>query len=198
MPLKILAATALAAATAASASVPLAFDRAQIGMSLSEWRSLPPPPGVGPATMPTCAPVTGVGPPRAALLGARTTPAELTRCSYETRFGEYVLPHTIRLDDRYRASGVQYLFASGRLAEIRYTASIDAFNDLDAMFTERYGAPARVLRDKVSSPIGPLERVREIWLTPQGSIFLTDPASGDDVQIDVRMVAKDAPSLLAS
>jgi hypothetical protein len=200
----VLAATAaLAAAVAAApaattaASVPLEFDRAQLGMSLADWRSLPPPPGVGPTTVPTCAPVSGVAAVQGVALGVRTTRTDLVSCSYDTRFGHYALAHTIRLDALYRASHVQYLFAAERLVEIRFMASVDAFNDLDALFTQRYGPPVRVVRDKVPNRVGPLQRVRETWRTPQGWVFLTDPA-GDDVQISVRMVASDARSGLAS
>jgi hypothetical protein len=183
--------TALAASMAALGAgraaepAPLSFDGAKLGMAISDWKSLAPPPGVGPDAGPVCTPVNQVVKPNGQALAAALRPTDLQACGYDARFGHVVLPHSIRLDQRYRATGVRYLFEHGRLGEIDFTASIDAYNDVMAMLDRAYGPPSLTTRDWTRTSMGRVPRVRQTWRTAAGAVILVDP-SADPVQLRVQ------------
>ena len=183
---------AMMTASAATAEPAAGFDGATLGMSISDWKALSPPAGVGPDAAPTCVPVTGTGQLPGRPLSAISRPTDEEACAYDSRFGRDVLPHSIQLDARYRASGLRYLFVAGRLDEIDFDASVDAYSDVMAMLKQDFGAPTRTVRDSVRTSMGPFPRVRQTWRTPGGDISLVDPAL-DPVQLSVRFVAAGRP-----
>jgi hypothetical protein len=184
---------AMMTASVAAAEPAASFDGAALGMSISDWKALSPPAGVGSDAAPTCVPVTGTGHLPGPPLSAVSRPTDEEACAYDSRFGHDVLPHSIRLDARYRASGLRYLFVAGRLDEIDFDASVDAYSDVMAMLKQDFGAPTRTVRDSVRTSMGPFPRVRQTWRTPGGDINLVDPAL-DPVQLSVRFTAVGQPT----
>jgi hypothetical protein len=181
----VVAAVVAAGAVRSAEPAPLSFDGATLGMAISDWKSLPPPPGVGPDAGPMCAPLTQVTNPSGHALAAALRPTDAQACGYDARFGHDVLPRSIQLDQRYRATGVRYLFVGGRLSEIDFSASIDAYNDVMAMLTQEYGPPTLTTRDSSRTSLGRFPSLRQTWRTPAGVVTLVDPAA-DPVQITVR------------
>ena len=171
-------------------AAPLSFKDAQLGMTLAEWRSLAPPEGAGADALPACSDdpriVTRAYNPLSATLRA----SDVVDCGYEDLFGQTALPHSILLDARYRANDLQYRFIRGRLAEIRFEASIDAYNDVTAMLEHQYGPPNKMTRDFAHNADGRSARVTQTWWSPSGEIMLVDP-SDDPTQLQVSMTAPD-------
>lgn len=157
-------------------SAPLGFDGATLGMSLADWKTLTPPADAGVDAQPVCTP--------------QPTPGQVA-CAYDSEVGHETLPLQLRLDDRYRARNVAYVFTSGRLTEIRFSTSVDAYSDVVAMLTTRYGPPSRTQRDTIKSEVGRLQRVRQVWRTPAGVVSLADPAP-TPTALTVRMDAAGA------
>jgi len=184
-----------AGAGRAAQATPLSFDGATLGMAISDWKSLRPPPGVGADAGPLCAPVAQVTNPTHHALAVTLRPTDAQVCGYDAQFGHDVLPHSIRLDQRYRATHVRYWFVAGHLREIDFAASIDAYSDVMTMLTHEYGPPTRTIRDWTRTSMGPVPRVRQIWRTAAGTVTLVDPAP-DPVQLEVRFGAA-RPSALS-
>ncbi len=173
------------APTQPQATRPLSFDGAQLGMTVGAWESLSPPPGVGPTAAADCGPGI-VAALRADRIPAAAPAAGQTTCAYDARFGSDVLLHSAKFDDRYRIEGLRYRFTSGRLGEIDFTASTDAYNDIVARLTRDYGAPTSTLRDVMRTSLGRFQRVRQTWQTADGIVTLTDPTD-DPVRLSVRI-----------
>ncbi|HWF76538.1 MAG TPA: hypothetical protein VN694_05110 [Caulobacteraceae bacterium] len=156
------------------AAGPLSFDGAHLGMTIGEWRALAPPPGVGPTAAADCGP--GI---LAALREARVTTAAQgtgqTVCAYDARFGDDVLLHSAKLDDRYRIDALRYRFIGGRLSEVDFTASVDAYNDIVAKLTHDYGRPTSTVRGFTRTSDGRFAEVRQTWRADGGVVTLTDP-----------------------
>jgi hypothetical protein len=163
----------------------LAFDGAALGMTIGAWRSLSPPPGVGPSAAADCGPGV-VAALRLDRIPAPAAASAYTTCAYDARFGDDVLLHSVKLDDRFRIDDLRYRFASGRLSEIDFTASVDAYNDIVARLTHDYGQPAATVRDLLRTPSGRFARVRQTWRTPAGVVSLVDPTS-DPLRLSVRI-----------
>ena len=178
--LSLLGAGAASAAPAGGGA--FAFTGAHLGMSLGDWRALPFPGGPDRRVQPACTGDAGAG--RVALL--EPTPAErksgAVACGYVARYGAVALAQGIRPAKDRSPVQVRYLFVKGRLADIRYRASRDAFDRVTARLKAAYGPPRAVVRDEVSTEIGRLERVHMSWSTPAGSAVLTDPA---DARLDL-------------
>lgn len=169
------------------AATPLSFKDAQIGMTVGEWRSLAPPEGAGPDALAACSNDPRVEAVGASRMSATETASGVVSCSYVSRFGDTVLMRSVELDARYRASDVAYLFDHDRLSEIRFTAPIDAFNDVMAMLQHHYGPPTVTQRDQIQTMDGRFARVSQTWRVPGGAIKLVDPAGGL-TQLEVSMV----------
>jgi hypothetical protein len=178
-------ASAPAKLASAPAGAPLSFDGAQLGMTVAAWKSLPPPPGVGPNAAPDCGPGI-VDALRAQQVKAVQPGAGQATCAYDARFGSQVLLHSAKLDDRYRIDDLRYRFSGGRLGEVDFTASIDAYNDIVDRLSRDYGAPTATLRDEVRTPAGSFARVRQTWRTAAGVVSLTDPTD-DPLRLSVRI-----------
>ncbi|HEY1751974.1 MAG TPA: hypothetical protein VGG29_11965 [Caulobacteraceae bacterium] len=149
------------AAQAPAPAAPLGFAGATLGMSLADWKAQPPPADAGPGAEAVCTPQPAAG---------------QVSCGYDSEVGRTALPRALRLDKRYLARGVAYMFNDGRLTEIRFQSSVDAYNDVMAMLTKRYGPPSHTARDSLKSSIGRLQRVHQVWRTPDGVVTLADPA----------------------
>lgn len=180
--------------SAPPAGGPLSFDGATLGMTVGAWRSLAPPPGVGPSAAPDCGPAVG-DPIRAEQLAPSAPAPGNVTCSYGARFGAEVLLHSAKFDDRFRLDGLRYRFAGGRLSEIDFTTSIDAYNDVVARLTAEYGAPVTIVRDVARTATVRLPRVRQVWRTAGGSVSLTDPSS-DPLRLSVRFADAPGPGRL--
>jgi hypothetical protein len=175
-------------ATAAHAAAPLVFKDAQLGISVGAWRSLAPPEGAGPGAQPACsddARVVGLAHNPLAHLAQQDG---LEACAYVDVLGDWVLPCSVLLDRRHRATGLTYLFDRGQLREIRFNASVDAFNDVMAILRSRYGPPTATVRDTVLMWGSRIARVTETWRTAAGEVRLTDPAL-EPTQLSVALVS---------
>jgi hypothetical protein len=190
-------AVALVGPSPAQTEAPVAFDGAALGMSINDWKSLPLPAGVGPDATPACAPVTTAKPIPGRPLAAMTQRVNEQACAYDARFGHDILPHSIQLDARYRATGLRYLFVAGRLSEIDFSASVDAYSDVMAMLDSGFGTPSRTVRDSVRTSVGLFPRVHQTWRTPGGDVDLVDPGP-DPVALSVRFTAADRPGDLVA
>jgi hypothetical protein len=172
-------------------ATPLSLKGAELGMTLTEWRSLAPPEGVGPDAIPACSDdpriATLAHNPLSAALQARGT----VTCAYLDLLGHTALPNSIHLGGAYRASDLQYLFVRGRLGEIRFKASIDAYSVVTAMLEQQFGPPNQSMRDQVRTADGPFARVVQTWRSPSGEIVLADP-SDEATQLQVSMSSLDA------
>jgi hypothetical protein len=163
----------------------LSFDGAVLGMTIGEWRALSPPPGVGPTAAADCGPGI-VAALRESRVAAAMPAAGQTTCAYDARFGDDVLLHSARLDSRYRLDGLRYRFAGGRLREIDFTASVDAYNDIVAKLTHDYGPPTATVRDVTRTADGRFARVRQTWRAAGGVVTLTDPTA-NPLRLGVRI-----------
>jgi hypothetical protein len=171
-----LAAALSAAAPAKGATSPfVTLNAARLGMSLQAWRALPPA-GAAPGAPPSC---------------AAQPSARIVTCTYASKVGRYVLPNAVPLDRTYQATDIRYVFDGGRLSEVAFRSSVDAYNDLTAVLDKDYGPPTRTAQDQVRSEIGPLRRVRQAWTTPTAQVLLVDP-SADPTKLGVTILLKGA------
>lgn len=158
-----------------AASLPL--EGATFGMSTGAWRAPPVPASAGPTAVPMCwthqQPVSVPG----YTLSAEDKRTDLTTCAYLSRFGSYVLPHSVRLDSRFSATGLRFLFVRDRLSEVEFRTSVDAYNDVMALLTKRFGPPTRTDRDTIVTELGRTPRVRQLWQVRGGKIELVDPSA---------------------
>ena len=172
------AALALLAAGAAGAapnpSGPFDFTGARLGAGLDQWRSQPFPGRTDPRVRPVCSTDAGAG-----AAGLKPTASDLKAgavvCGWFARYGAYLLPEGLRPAPDRRPVQVRYVFVGGRLAQIRYHASKDAFDKMTARFKAAYGQPHAVVRDSIPTELGRMDRVRMSWSSPSGSVTLTDP-----------------------
>ena len=186
-----LLAIAAALVSASANAAPLSFKGAQLGMSLAEWRSLAPPEGAGSDAVPACSDEPRIAALAHNPLSATPRASDSVACAYLDLFGHTALPHSIRLDAKYQANGLQYLFVRGRLVEIRFKASIDAYNDVAAMLEHQYGPPSATTREDAPAADGRLARVIQRWRSPLGEIVLADP-SDEPTQLRVSLSASGA------
>jgi len=182
----VLGLIAAGAASAAPASGgPFAFTGAHLGMSLQSWRAMAFPGRHDPRATPACSSDPGLS----AEAELAPTPAQRRAgalvCGYVARFGRYTLPQGIRPGPGRAPVMVRYVFLNGRLSQIRYRASRDAFDKVTARLKAAYGPPRAVLRDEMKTEIGDIDRVHMTWTSPSGSTVLTDPA---DAHLDLAVV----------
>lgn len=131
------AALALVASAAMASAAPrpaLGFEGARLGMTLKDWRAVPAAPGTGPDAIPICSnedkAVRIPGYP----LSVHEAATGVVVCGYKARFGHQVLNHSVNIGGSFTAQGVAYVFRRGRLDQIRFTASTDAYDDIRNMF----------------------------------------------------------------
>lgn len=176
-----------APAPTARSAQPLSFDGAALGMSVAAWKALPPPPGMATTAAADCGQGIAAALRQARIAAATPAPGHAT-CAYDERFGADVLLDSARLDGRYRIRDLRYRFAGDRLAEIDYTASIDAYDDIVARLSGKYGSPATTVRDVMRTPAGRFPRVRQTWRTGSGVVSLDDPTD-NPLRLGVRMAS---------
>ncbi|HEY5410731.1 MAG TPA: hypothetical protein VIJ94_08380 [Caulobacteraceae bacterium] len=158
------------------------FAGATLGMSLQDWRAAPFPDGPRPHVQAACSNDLGLGQTMALKPTLAERKAGAVVCGYVSRLGRYVLLQGVRPAAKRKPVQVRYVFLAGRLSEIRYRASRDAFDQVTAQLKAAYGPPRAIVRDKMRSTIGNLDRVRMTWAAPFGSAVLTDPA---DARLDL-------------
>jgi len=170
------------ASTGAAATNLLAVNGAQLGMTLEAWQLLPR--GSDSRVNPACFVSARLpsGLPRTV-----TAPSASTLvCSYVARYGKTVLPQSFPLTATFQARSPSYVFVGGRLSQIVFRTSVDAFNALDALFTARFGPPAQTIRDNAALGHGvTVPRVRREWRNAAEDLWVVDPASSLD-QLTVR------------
>ncbi|HEX5265113.1 MAG TPA: hypothetical protein VFW13_16400 [Phenylobacterium sp.] len=159
---------------AGSASLPL--EGATFGMTIDAWKALPPPPSAGPTAAPACWTHEAAVIIPGYRLSAEDRRADLTTCAYVSRYGDVVVPHSVRLDATFRADGLRFLFDKGRLADVEFRTSVDAYSDITAMITGRFGPPSRTVSDTVKTSAGRELRLRQTWRVGEGTIVLVDPS----------------------
>jgi hypothetical protein len=188
----VVPAFAIAAALLAPSAqaAPLSFMSAELGMTLPEWRSLAPPEGAGPDAQPACSDDPRIATLAHSPLSATLQASDIVDCAYVDRFGETALTHSVLLDASSRANDLRYRFIRGRLVEIRFTASVDAYNDVTALLERQYGPPNETTRDAACNTDGCFARVIQTWRSPSGGIVLVDP-SDDPAQLRVSDSAGD-------
>jgi hypothetical protein len=174
-----------------TAAAPLSFEGAVLGMTLGAWKSLSPPPGVGPTAAADCGPGV-VAALRANRIAAATPDAGEATCAYDARFGDAVLLHSAKLDDHDRIEALRYRFTDGRLSEIDFTASVDAYNDIVARLTHDYGPPSRTDRGSVRTSVRRFAQVQKTWSAAGGVVTLTDPTD-NPLRLSVRIAGASAP-----
>lgn len=163
----------LAAAAAAAPSQPLEFQGVALGTPLQAWLQRPLDDPGRPGLRAVCRRSAGA--------------AAATVCRYVGRYGAVTVGESFPLAGRYRARDVAYRFVGGRLAEVDFSTSADAFNLMMARLKQRYGQPAQVVRGTASYGHGVrLPRVRVVWRLPAGEVELTDP-SADPGRMAVRL-----------
>jgi hypothetical protein len=165
----------------ASASGDLHFGSARLGMSLAQWKAsaLPGPPAAGLQT--TCSNEAEPAVPVGVKISASRSEAGALVCSYVTRLGPNVLPQYFPLTKTYLARSPTFTFVSGKLYKIEFRSSIDAFDDLVAIFEGKFGPAGETIRDQVRTSYGqPLPRVQKIWRLSGGLVRITDPSARPD------------------
>jgi hypothetical protein len=130
----IAAAWAMSPASAASPRPALEFQGARLGMSLKDWQAVPVPLGAGPDAIPVCTDREPSLHITSYPLSAREVRTGVVLCSYKARFGHDVLTHSIDVDRNFSAQSVAYVFRRGRLDQIRFVASTDAYGDIRRLF----------------------------------------------------------------
>jgi hypothetical protein len=174
-----LLATAWAAGQAFAAGPPaaLGFQGARLGMSLKDWRAVPVPQGAGDA-VPICTnedkTVRIPGYP----LSAEDVRTGVVACGYKARFGHDVFNHSIAIDPSFTAQSVAYVFRGGRLDQIRFTASTDAYGDIRKVFAlKRWAKGAGIGRRGVS-------RTRT-WRAPGGQVRIARGPNPSELTVDL-------------
>jgi hypothetical protein len=144
----------------------LEFEAARLGMSLADWKGLPNPAG---------------GPYSRAQADCRAAAGDLTVCSYETHYGDFVLPQSFPLNSQYQAHELKYYFTNGRLSRVEFLTSIDAFNDIVAALEAKYGPASQTIRDQTPPTYSRKEpRVQKIWRLASGVVRVVDPSSREN------------------
>lgn len=160
----------------------LRFVDAEMGMTLAQWKALPPLSGLASQSEAEC----GAGPSGGVV------------CDNTTHYGKVSLAQSARINRNYLAEDPRYTFVNGRLVEIEFHASIDAFNAIMSAIESPYGPATETDRD-----VGPtydgvrLPRVRKIWRLAPGSIEVIDPSSRPDelaVRLSSRTVGEARPA----
>ncbi|MGH7024939.1 MAG: hypothetical protein ACREEB_15315 [Caulobacteraceae bacterium] len=177
---------------AAGPFLPNVFMGARLGTSVKAWRSLPPPPGVGLDATPACSNEVGAARVPGFRLSATEAATGVVACAWVSRFGHTVLSHSVKVLGAYRTSDLAWLFTRGRLSEIRFATSIDAYDALTGRFDKLYGRPVRVVRDRLRTSTGRLPRVRETWHAAAGTVVLEDPMASDPTLLRVRFTGRRA------
>ena len=161
----------------------LSFGGASLGMSKADWLQLVPSGVTTGRAAASCAPAAGV-----AAAGAAVS------CTYATRYGQVTLPQAIPLSGGYLARAPTYVFVGDRLRRIEFRTSLNAFNALDARFTQRFGPPSLTLRQAVPTHSGPkLDRVVRAWRAPGGVVRIIDPSTARPDSLSVVYTDLGAP-----
>jgi hypothetical protein len=166
--------------------LPESFHGARLGMTIEEWRSLTPPAGLEPDTLPACSDKLRTASTGGDRLGATEAASGVTTCTYSTRFGAHVLPHTAALESGETISDLEFLFSRGRLAEIRFEAPVAAYDALSGQLSGQYGQPElQALPAPAQAAAG--QRVAATWRTGEGTVRLVNPAA-DPTKLSFRYV----------
>lgn len=162
---------------------PLAQSGARLGMSLDDWRSLPDRLWPSSHVVPSCVPDSGS---TGLSQGATSSPAGVLECSYRARDGKTLYQQSFPLFGSFVARAPSFAFVDGRLSQIRFRTSVDAFSRLDAWFTRQLGPPVQTMRDDVRFGQGfTFPRVRRHWRRGDVDVWLIDPSRRPD-QLAVR------------
>ncbi|HEY1562084.1 MAG TPA: hypothetical protein VGF71_14555 [Caulobacteraceae bacterium] len=174
--------------------LPDTFKGARLGITVEGWRSLAPPPGIGPDSLPVCSNELRTEKWAGLRLSATEAASGVVACTYASRFGHTVLPHSVTLDTGETVSDLAFLFSRDRLTEIRFEVPVAAYDTVSSRLTSDYGRPRRQFGRAPVGSAGAAPRIRETWRAPQGWVMLTNP-SEDPTQASVRYLSRTAPGL---
>lgn len=172
--------------------LPDTFKGARMGMTIEGWRSLAPPPGIGPDSIPVCSNELRTAKWAGLRLSATEAASGVVACTYASRFGHTVLPHSVTLDTGETVDDLAFLFSRDRLTEIRFEVPVAAYDAVNGRFSADFGRPFRQISRAPVGSAGGAARVREAWRTREGTVILTNP-SEDPTQVGVRYVSRTAP-----
>jgi hypothetical protein len=127
-------------------------------------------------------------------LSATEAASGVVACTYASRFGHAVLPHSVALETGETVDDLAFLFSGGRLTEIRFQVPVGAYDTVSGRLTSDYGRPRRQFGRAPVGSAGGAARIRETWRAPQGWVMLTNP-SEDPTQVSVRYLSRTAPGL---
>jgi hypothetical protein len=99
------------------------------------------------------------------------------------------------LGGKYFAREPTYRFLNGRLAQIRFHSSIDAFSWVTARLKKDDGQPSAIRRDTVRLQGVELPHVAMTWKNGRSTIALNDPIESIS-QLDVSITRDDAAAQL--
>ncbi|HEX4179939.1 MAG TPA: hypothetical protein VHY32_04040 [Caulobacteraceae bacterium] len=112
-------------------------------------------------------------------------------CAYRELIGRFSLPTTVNLGPKLRIQHLRFAFRQGRLMRVDYQVSVNAFDDVTARLTQRYGPPAKLIHDDVKTELGAFPRIRQVWVTSSAWIELVDPVAPFN-QMGVELTIKPA------
>jgi hypothetical protein len=92
----------------------------------------------------------------------------------------------------YFARDLTYRFANGRLAEIRFHSSIDAFAFVVAKMKHDFGVPADIRRDDIRLDGRAFPHVAFAWRNGRSTIRMSDPATPGQLEVAITMDAAGA------
>ncbi len=187
------------AAAAGPPSTALGLRDARLGMGFADWRNVPYPER-NPRVTIACSDDPDVGPGAGLDLSAADRTAGLRVCAYVARYGKgLVLPEAVEWRRGLFVQHPTYAFAGGRLSRIRFQLSVDDFDEVMALFKDKYGPPGRLVRDTVQSRLGRMPRVQAWWRTPLGVVHLVDPLpSLSAMQVTFAAPPAGAPALTSA
>jgi hypothetical protein len=158
----------------------LGLEGSQLGMSLREWRAVPAPPGAGPDAIRVCSDQDKIGPVPGYPLSAREIADGVVVCTFKSRFGHDVETHSIDIGAGFSGDNVVYVFRRGRLDEIRFTASTDAYGHIRNMLGLTGGPSVR----PASAPYQ--NKRPRIWTVDGHKVRVAPAPNATELTVDIR------------
>ena len=153
----------------------LEFKGSPLGMPLAAWRGAPFP-GATADVRPVCASDgAGAGRQASPIPTAGANASDLV-CTYAFA-GPSGLRVPVPIGDGFYARRIRYVFRAGRLSEISFMTSPNAFDAMVARVDAQIGPARQTTRDTARVFDRTLPRVRMRWPSPAGVVTLVDPAA---------------------
>jgi hypothetical protein len=163
-------------------------------MSLDQWRSEPFP-GAGIAVRPVCSD-QGADAQR---LGLQATASGDAASEIVSTYAFTAVDGSrdpVPITGGFYARQARYVFRAGRLSEISFTTSPDAFRAMTARIDAQLGQPHETVRDMAHVRGVSFPRVRMHWSGPAGTVTLVDPV-GDTTLMKLDYTASEQARVAA-